>query len=80
MTDSSAEIVFEVREAEEGGYWARALGVNIFTQGDDWENLKAMVRDAVRCYYAEDPAMPKLIRLLLLSTREETIAVNPVAA
>ena len=80
MSEYSPEIVFEVREAEEGGYWARALGVNIFTQGDDWEHLKTMARDAVHCYYGDSEAKPKLIRLLLLTTREETIAVNPVAA
>jgi hypothetical protein len=28
-----SEIIFEVREAEEGGFWARALGYSIFTQG-----------------------------------------------
>jgi hypothetical protein len=80
MAESSTEIIFEVREAEEGGFWARALGVNIFTQGDDWEHLKTMVRDAVHCYYTDESAKPKAIRLLLFSTREETIAVNPVAA
>jgi len=80
MTSTGTEIIFEVREAEEGGYWARALGVNIFTQGEDWDNLKAMARDAVLCYYGDDPSKPKVIRLLLLSTKEETLAVDPMAA
>jgi len=26
------EIIFDMREAEEGGLWARALGYSIFTQ------------------------------------------------
>ena len=30
---------------------ARALGYDIFTQGDNWDDLKAMARDAVRCYF-----------------------------
>ena len=30
------EIIFEVTEAVEGGYDARALGYNFFTQGEDW--------------------------------------------
>jgi hypothetical protein len=64
MTVSQSEIIFEVREAEEGGYWARALGVNIFTQGEEWEDLKVMARDAVNCYYGDDPAKPKASRLL----------------
>lgn len=41
------EIIFEVTEAPEGGYDARALGHDIFTQGSDWDELKAMARDAV---------------------------------
>lgn len=46
----TAEIIFEVTEAADGGYDARALGHAIFTQGEDWADLKAMVRDAVRCH------------------------------
>ena len=33
-----SEIIFEVTEAVEGGYDARALGYGIFTQGDSWKN------------------------------------------
>ena len=33
---ATSEIIFEVTEALEGGYDARALGHSIFTQGDDW--------------------------------------------
>ena len=32
------EVVFEVREAEEGGYYAAAVGYDIITQGDSWED------------------------------------------
>ena len=67
-----AEIIFEVPEAVEGGYDARALGYNIFTQGDDWDDLKDMVKDAVLCYFDEDTA-PRVIRLHLI--KEEAIAV-----
>ena len=45
------EIIFEVTEAVEGGYDARALGYGIFTQGDDWDDLKEMVQDAVLCHF-----------------------------
>ena len=45
------EIIFEVTEAPEGGYDARALGHSVFTQGDDWDDLKDMVRDAVLCHF-----------------------------
>ena len=57
------EIIFEVREADEGGYWARALGADIFTQGDTWEQLRANVLDAVHCHFEPNPDAPKLIRL-----------------
>ena len=43
------EIVFQVRESPEGGYTARAVGYGIFTQGDDWDDLIFMIRDAVLC-------------------------------
>lgn len=68
----TAEIIFEVTESDEGGYEARALGHSIFTQGDDWNGLKAMVRDAVLCHFEEGGA-PRVIRLHLI--REEAIAV-----
>ncbi len=66
------EIIFEVTEAPEGGYEARALGHSIFTQGEHWDDLKVMVRDAVLCHFEEDD-MPRVVRLHL--DREETIAV-----
>ena len=66
------EIIFEVTEAPEGGYDARALGHAVFTQGDDWDDLKAMVRDAVRCHFG-DGDVPGVIRLHFV--RDEAIAV-----
>jgi hypothetical protein len=35
------EVIFEVRDADEGGYRPRALGHAIFTEGDTWEELRA---------------------------------------
>ena len=58
-----SEIIFEVREAEEDGFWARALGHSIFTQGEDWENLRTMVKDAVACHFEKESERPKIIRL-----------------
>ncbi|MYA63041.1 MAG: 2-oxoisovalerate dehydrogenase [Gemmatimonadetes bacterium] len=66
------EIIFEVTEALEGGYDARALGDSVFTQGDDRDDLKEMVRDAVRCHF-DDRKVPKVIRLRFV--KEEAIAV-----
>jgi predicted RNase H-like HicB family nuclease len=57
------EIIFEISEDEaEGGFVARALGQSIITQADTWEELRANVRDAVRCHFEEGQA-PRVIRL-----------------
>lgn len=49
------ELVFIVENAPEGGYTARAVGENIFTQGEDWDDLNAMLHDAIECHF-DDPA------------------------
>lgn len=67
-----SEIIFAVTEATEGGYDAKALGHSIFTQGQDWADLKAMAKDAVLCHFDEGCA-PQVIRLHLV--KEEAIAV-----
>jgi predicted RNase H-like HicB family nuclease len=61
---SVSEIIFEVREDEvDGGYTASALGFGIHTQGGTVEELRAMVKDAVKCYFDESTPSPKIIRL-----------------
>jgi predicted RNase H-like HicB family nuclease len=61
---STSEIIFEVREDEaDGGYTANALGYGIHTQGETLEELRAMVKEAVRCYFDEASPSPKIIRL-----------------
>jgi predicted RNase H-like HicB family nuclease len=59
-----SEIIFEVREDEaDGGYTAAALGYSIHTQAETREELRAMVREAVECYFENAAEAPKLIRL-----------------
>lgn len=65
------ELHFIVEEAPEGGYVARAVGADIYTEADSIADLHAMVRDAVRCHFDEGQ-MPSLIRLHI--TREEVLA------
>lgn len=65
------EIIFLVEEAVEGGYNARALGESIFTEGDDVEQLRSNIREAVDCHFDEDHK-PKVIRLHFVS--EEVMA------
>jgi hypothetical protein len=66
-----SEIHFVVEEAPEGGYVARGVGADIFTEADDLEGLREHVREAVRCHF-EDGRAPSVIRLHF--TREEVIA------
>lgn len=59
-----SEIIFEGREDEvDGGYTTAALGYGIHTQGNTLEELRAMVKDAVNCYFDESTPSPKIIRL-----------------
>ncbi|MFN6469900.1 MAG: 2-oxoisovalerate dehydrogenase E1 subunit beta [Nostoc sp. SerVER01] len=57
------EIVFLVEDDPDGGYTARALTESIFTQADDIETLRKMVRDAVHCHFPNEQNRPKIIRL-----------------
>jgi predicted RNase H-like HicB family nuclease len=56
------EVFFLVEEAPEGGYTAKALGESIFAQADTIEELKAEIKDAVKCHFDSDK-LPKIIRL-----------------
>jgi hypothetical protein len=47
---AETEIIFSVQESVEGGYEARALGHDIFTQAESLEELRGMVRE--RCALA----------------------------
>lgn len=70
------EVIFEVHEDEvDGGYVATALGHSIATQGETLEELREMVRDAVRCHFGDGVPgpMPKIIRLHFV--RDEAMAV-----
>ncbi|HKW99387.1 MAG TPA: hypothetical protein VJN43_16725 [Bryobacteraceae bacterium] len=57
------ELIFEVRDAEEGGYCARALGHPIFTQGETWKELRANVAEATSLHFEDGPVQPRLVQL-----------------
>jgi dephospho-CoA kinase len=59
------KIVFVVEDDPDGGYTAKALGESIFTEADDLESLKYMIRDAVHCHFYNSETCPKIIRLNL---------------
>jgi hypothetical protein len=66
------ELIFPVEEAPDGGFIARALGAAIFTQADEWSELRTQVRDAVRCHF-EKGQHPEVVRLHFV--REDVLAL-----
>ena len=66
------ELTFVITpDEQDGGFTAAAVGVGIFTQGDNWEDLCAMVLDATKCYFF-DSEPPATVRLIL---REQVLKV-----
>ena len=66
------ELVFIVEESQDGGYYAKAVGTSIVTQGDSIDELKVMISDAVKCHF-DQSERPGIIHLHV--TREETFAI-----
>jgi len=66
-----AELIFEVTQEADGGYCAECLTLDIFTQGDTWDDLRSNVREAVRAYFFDQP-IPDRVRLHLV--RDEVFA------
>jgi predicted RNase H-like HicB family nuclease len=68
-----SEIIFEVLEDDiDGGFTASALGYGIHTQGDDLDELRANVKEAVECHFDQTMDAPKMIRLHFV--RDEVFA------
>lgn len=66
------EIIFLVEDSEEGGYEAKALGHAIFTEAENLDELKANIKDAVKCHFEENE-LPLMIRLHYM--KDELISV-----
>ena len=73
MDAAPKEITFQVKEEPDGGYVAAAIEEDIITQGDDWDELKYMIKDAVRCHFGEGET-PETIRIEIVH-EAETISV-----
>ncbi|MEP0813662.1 MAG: 2-oxoisovalerate dehydrogenase [bacterium] len=56
------EIVFNVEEAEEGGYIAEALGEDIITEADTLEELRENMREAVVCHFSNVDSLWIVVR------------------
>ena len=67
------EIVFEVTQESDGGFCAECLTESIFTQGDNWDELRANVKEAVEAFYFDRPK-PGHVRLHLV--RDEMLALG----
>ena len=65
------EVIFMVKESDEGGFEASALGHSIITEGDSWEDLKSNVKEAVICHF--DDNVSRIIRLHFV--KEEIVQV-----
>lgn len=68
-----SELVFLVEDAPEGGYTAHALGESIFTEADDWDELKLNIISAVNCHFPEPSTAPIVVRLHWV--RDEVLAL-----
>jgi hypothetical protein len=68
------EVIFEIRDAEEGGYSARALGHAIFTGAETWEELRENVLEAVAVHFEDGVCAPRLIQLHYI--KDELIPVE----
>ena len=68
------ELIFEVRDGEEGGYCARALGHAIFTEAETWDELRANVLEATSLHFEDGAAHPRLVQLHYV--KDELISVE----
>jgi len=57
------ELIFEVQDADKGGYYAPVLGRAIFTEGETWEELRAHVLEATSLHFEDSPVQPRLVQL-----------------
>jgi predicted RNase H-like HicB family nuclease len=57
------ELIFEVRDADEGGFYARALGHAIFTQAETWDELRANVLEVTSLHFEDEEIQPRLVQL-----------------
>jgi hypothetical protein len=72
MSFIKTEIVFLVEQDPEGGFTARSLEESIFTEAEDIETLKTMVKEAIHCHFSNPEERPTIIRLHIV--RDEVFA------
>jgi len=67
-----SELVFDVTQESDGGFVAECLSEAIFTQADNWDELRRNVKEAAAAFYFDHPQPPSSIRLHLV--RDEVLA------
>ena len=70
------EIIFRVEQEADGGFVAEARineDEQIITQGDNLEELKVMIKDALECHFENLEQMPRTVRLHFI--KEEVFAI-----
>lgn len=68
------ELIFIIKESDEGGFEAKALGYSIFTEAEaeDMASLRKAIKDAVICHF-DKGNVPKIIRLHMV--KDELMSV-----
>jgi len=67
------ELIFEVIQEDDGGFFAECLTESIVTEGNTWEELRQNVKQAVKAFYFDQPEkLPSTLRLHLV--RDEVLA------
>ena len=67
------ELIFQVRDAEEGGYFARALGHAIFTEAETWEELRINALEAVSLHFDDCAVRPDTGQLHYITEGNHTL-------
>ncbi len=67
------EITFLVNEAEEGGYYAEAVGAGIFAEGETLEEVRENIRSGIECFYNKGADTPTFAHLHFV--RDEVISL-----
>jgi predicted RNase H-like HicB family nuclease len=60
---------FVIHKAEEGGYYAEAIGYSIYTQGETIDETVSNIREAVDCHFT-DESDKELLRLPIIANYE----------
>ena len=48
------EVIFLVKEAEEGGFYAEAVGFGIFAEGETIEELRENIKGGIDCFFNKE--------------------------